>query len=113
MYLAALRGLAESVDGGGAMTRLPTLVLVLLGYLVGCAEAMNGEAAGRVSLECVGLIVTAFLFYLAFSSAATALFSGKWRRKRPSVKPRGLSEVASAAAKLDAKSPATLKKARP
>ena len=53
MYLAALRGLAESVDGCGAMTRLPTLVLVLFGYLVGCAEAMNGEAAGRVSLECV------------------------------------------------------------
>ena len=49
------------------MTRLPTFVLVSLGYLVGCAEAMNGEAAGRVSLECVGLIVTGFLFYLAFS----------------------------------------------
>jgi hypothetical protein len=90
------------------MTRLPTFVLVLLGYLVGCAEAMDGEAAGRVSLECVGLIVTAFLFYLAFSGAATAL-SGKWRRKRPSVKHRGLSEVASAATKRDDKSPATLK----
>jgi len=81
------------------MARLPTLILILLGYLVGCAEAMTGEATGRFSLELVGLIVTAFLFYLAFSSVATALFSGKWRRKRPSVEHRGLSEVASAAAR--------------
>jgi hypothetical protein len=64
------------------MTRLPTLVLVLLGYLVGCAEAMNGETAGRVSLECVGLIVTAFLFYLAFSSVRGAKRKSSERGRR-------------------------------
>ena len=75
------------------------LGVVVLGYLAGGAEAMDGEAAGRFSLGLVGLVVTAFLFYLAFSGAIMALFSGKWRRKRPFAEHRDLSEVASATAR--------------
>lgn len=81
------------------MTRLAMLVLVLLGYLVGSAEAMDAEAAGRFSLELVGLVVTAFLLYLAFSGASMALFSGRWRRKRPFVEHRGLTEITDAVAR--------------
>ena len=51
------------------MTRFATLVPVLLGYLAGHAEATDGEAAARFSLGLVGLIVVAFLFYLALSGA--------------------------------------------
>jgi hypothetical protein len=79
------------------MTRWAMLAVVLLGYLAGAAEATDGEAAGRFSLGLVGLIIIAFLFYLAFSGAIIALFSGKWRRKRPFAEHRDLSEVASAA----------------
>jgi hypothetical protein len=94
------------------MTRLAMLVLVPLGYLAGGAEAMDGEAAGRFSLGLVGLLVTACLFYLAFSGAIMARFSGKWRRKRPFAEHRDLSEVASAAARPGDESPEALK-ARP
>ncbi len=94
------------------MTRLAMVVLVLLGYLVGCAEAMNGEAAGRFSLELVGLVVTAFLLYLGFSGALMMLFSGKWRRRSLFVKHRDLSEVASADARSGDESPEA-PKARP
>ena len=40
------------------MARVAMRVLVLLGYLVGCAETMDGEAAGRYSLELVGFAVS-------------------------------------------------------
>ncbi len=63
------------------MTRLAMLGVVLLGYLAGCAEAMDGEAAGRFSLEVVGLVVTAFLFYLAFSGDIAGL-SQRWRLRK-------------------------------
>jgi hypothetical protein len=81
------------------MTRVAMRVLVLLGYLVGCAEAMDGEAAGRYSLELVGFVVAAFLLYVAFSGAIMAVFSRTWRRKKRSVEHRGVSEVASVAAR--------------
>src|SRR5512138_1589771 len=57
----------ESADEVAPMTRFATLVPVLLGYLAGHAEATDGEAAARFSLGLVGLIVIAFLFYLALS----------------------------------------------
>ena len=63
------------------MTRWAMLGVMLLGYLVGGAEAMDGEAAGRVSLELVGLVVTAFLFYLAFSGTIAGL-SQRWRLRK-------------------------------
>ncbi len=94
------------------MTRLAMVVLVLLGYLVSRAEAVDGEAAGRFSLELVGLVVTAFLLYLRFSGAIMTLFSGKWRRRRPFVERRDLSEVASAGARSGDESPEA-PKARP
>jgi predicted cobalt transporter CbtA len=55
-------------------------VLVILGYLVGAAEseAMDGEAAARVSLVLAGLVVTAFLFYMVLSDATVAFL----RRRR-------------------------------
>ena len=78
------------------MTRLVMLVLVLLGYLVGRAEALDGEATGRFSLEVVGLVVTAFLFYVAFSGVIMARFSRGLLRKRKVAEHRGLSEVTGA-----------------
>ncbi len=95
------------------MTCLAMLVLVLLGYLAGCAEAMDGEAAGRFSLELVGLLVTAFLFYVAFSHAIMALFSRGPQRKRKVAEHRGLSEVARAAPRSGGESPEALKARRP
>jgi len=64
------------------MTRLVILATVMLGSLAAPAQVqtMDGEAVGRLSLELVGLLVTAFLLYLACSDAITALF---WRRERP------------------------------
>ncbi|HKW91714.1 MAG TPA: hypothetical protein VJX92_07435 [Methylomirabilota bacterium] len=78
------------------MTRVAMLVLVLLGYLAGCAESktMDSEAAGRPTLQLVGLIVAAVLFYVAFSGAIMALFSRSWGRKRRGVEHHGLSEIA-------------------
>ena len=81
------------------MTRAAMRVLVLLGYLVGRAEAMDGEAAGRHSLELVGFVVAAFLLFVAFSGVIMAVFSRTWRRKKRSVEHRGVSELASAAAR--------------
>jgi hypothetical protein len=75
----------------GAIT-VGTRVLVILGYLVGAAdsEATDGEAAARVSLVLAGLVVVAFLFYVALSGPTVALLSrmGRrpWRRLRTSVK---------------------------
>ena len=86
------------------MTRFATLVPVLLGYLAGHAEATDGEAAARFSLGLVGLIVIAFLFYLALSGAIVALFSRR-PHKRPVAEHRGLSEVARAAAGSGGESP--------
>jgi len=96
------------------MTRLALLVLVILGYLVGCAdsEAMDGEAAGRFSLEVVGFVLAAFLFYLAFGGAILALLSRRGRRKRRVAAKRDLSEVARAAARPGDESP-DARKARP
>ncbi len=96
------------------MTRVALLVLVILGYLVGCAEseAMDGEAAGRFSLELVGFVLAAFLLYLACSGAIWALLSRRWRWKRRSVEHRGLSEIASAARRPSDGSP-DAPKARP
>jgi hypothetical protein len=42
---------------------------------------MDGEAVGRLSLQVVGFLVSAWLFYLALSSVTMPLFSGWWRRK--------------------------------
>jgi len=95
------------------MTRLAMLVLVLLGYLAGRAEAMDGEAAGRFSVERVGLLVTAFLFYVAFSGAIMALFSRGPQRKRKGAEHRGLSEVAGSAPRSGGESPEALKTRRP
>ena len=57
----------------GAIT-IGTRVLVILGYLVGAAdsEAMSGETVSRVSLVLVGVVVAAFLFYLARRAASLA-----------------------------------------
>lgn len=65
------------------MTRLAMLGLVLLGSLAGCTayRTMDGEAVGRVSLEVVGLIVTAFLLFLGFSGAFAGL-SRRWRLRK-------------------------------
>jgi hypothetical protein len=65
------------------MTRLAMLGVVLLGSLAGCtaARTMDGEAAGRVSLEVVGLIVTAFLLFLGFSGVIAGL-SRRWRLRK-------------------------------
>ncbi len=95
------------------MTRLVMLVLVLLGYLVGRAEALDGEATGRFSLEVVGLVVTAFLFYVAFSGVIMARFSRGLQRKRKVAEHRGLSEVARAAPRSGGESPEALKARRP
>ncbi len=50
------------------MTRLSILLLALLGFLAGPAKAnaMDGEAVGRLSLQVVGFLVSAFLFSLVF-----------------------------------------------
>jgi len=65
------------------MTRLVTLVVVVLGNLAGCTEyrTMDGEAVGRVSLEFVGFIITAFLLFLAFSDTFAGL-SRRWRLRK-------------------------------
>jgi hypothetical protein len=66
--------------------------LVILGYLVGAAESetRDGEAAARVSLLLAGLVVVAFLFYVALSGPTVALLSRMrrrpWRRLLTSVK---------------------------
>lgn len=74
---------------------------------------MQGEAAGRFSLELVGLLVTAFLFYVAFSGAIMALFSRRPEGKRKVAEHRGLSEVTSAAPRPGGESPEALKARRP
>jgi hypothetical protein len=94
------------------MTRWAIFGVVLLGYLAGGAEATDGEAAGRLSLGLVGLIVAAFLLYLALSGAIIALFSRGWRRKGLFPAHHGLSEVASAAASPDEESPNPVKAPR-
>ena len=65
------------------MTRVAMLGVVLLGSLAGCAEyrTMDGEAMGRVSLEFVGFIITAFLLFLSFSGVIAGL-SRRWRLRK-------------------------------
>jgi hypothetical protein len=65
------------------MTRWVMLGVVLLGSLAGCTayRTMDGEAVGRVSLEFVGLILTAFLVFLG-SSGALARLSQRWRLRK-------------------------------
>jgi hypothetical protein len=77
------------------MNRMITIamrVLVILGYLVGAAEseAMDGEAAARVSLVVAGFVVAAFLLYVALSDATVAFLS---RRRRRLPGRRSLSSV--------------------
>ena len=68
-------------------------VLVILGYLVGAAdsEAMDGEAAARASLVVAGIILAAFLFYVAITDATVALLSKRRRMRLPGR--RSLSSV--------------------
>jgi hypothetical protein len=68
-------------------------VLVILGYLVGAAdsEAMDGEAAARVALVLAGIIVAAFLFYVALRDVTVALLSKRWHLRLP--RRRSLSSV--------------------
>jgi hypothetical protein len=70
-----------------------TRVLVILGYLVGAAEfeAMSAQAVDRVSLVLVGAIVGACLLYMALRGTPEALWSRRWRRRRPGR--RSLSSV--------------------
>lgn len=74
-------------------TTVAMRVLVILGYLVGAAdsEAMDGEAAARVSLVVAGIIVAAFLFYVALADATVALLSK--RRRLRFLGRRSLSSV--------------------
>jgi hypothetical protein len=72
-------------------------VAVVLGSLPGCAaaNAMDGEPVSGASLEFAGLILTAFLLYLALSD----FIRGRFSRRRWQTRPvrRSLSETASAA----------------
>jgi hypothetical protein len=77
------------------MNRMITIamrVLVILGYLIGAAEseAMDGEAAARVSLVVAGFVVAAFLLYVALSDTIVAFLS---RRRRRLPGRRSLSSV--------------------
>lgn len=55
----------------GAIT-VGTRVLVILGYLVGAAdsETTDGQAVARVSLVLAGIVLAAFLFYVALREVA-------------------------------------------
>jgi hypothetical protein len=74
------------------MIAIAMRVLVILGYLVGAAEseAMDGEAAARVSLVVAGFVVAAFLLYVALSDTIVAFLS---RRRRRLPGRRSLSSV--------------------
>ena len=65
------------------MTRVAMFWVVLVGSLAGCTayRTMDGEAVGRVSLEFVGFIVSAFLLFLVFSGAFSGL-SRRWRLRK-------------------------------
>ena len=78
------------------MNLLGVLVVVVLGGLTGCVErrALDGEATGWGSLEFVGLVLAAFVLYLALSDLITARLSRRGRRKRYPVH-RSLTETAS------------------
>ena len=60
------------------MTAVAMRVLVVLGYLLGVTETVDGEAVGRAVLIVAGLIVTVFLFYLAMRDPAVQLLRGTW-----------------------------------
>jgi hypothetical protein len=82
------------------MTRLVFLVAAILDSLAGGAQArpMDGEAVGRFSLQVVGFLVSAWLFYLALSGVTMPLFSGRWRNKGTAFpEHRELSELAGEA----------------
>jgi hypothetical protein len=74
------------------MITIAMRVLVILGYLIGAAEseAMDGEAAARLSLVVAGFVVAAFLLYVALSDATGAFLS---RRRRRLPGRRSLSSV--------------------
>ena len=65
------------------MTRWAMLGVVLLGSLAACTtyQTIDGETVGRLSLEFVGLMVTAFLLLLGFSGVIAGL-SRRWRRRK-------------------------------
>ena len=65
------------------MTRLALLGVVPLGRLAGCTtyQTIDGETVGRLVLEFVGLIVTAFLLLLG-SSGVIAGLSRRWRLRK-------------------------------
>jgi hypothetical protein len=64
------------------MTAVAMRVLVVLGYLLGATDPVDGEAIGRASAIVAGLIVTLFLFYLALSGPTMQLLHSMWRRGR-------------------------------
>jgi hypothetical protein len=78
------------------MRLLRGLVVVVLGSLIGCAEAsaMDSESVSGASLEFAGLILAAFLLYLALSDFIRARFGRQRWQTRP-VR-RSLSEAADA-----------------
>jgi hypothetical protein len=51
------------------MTRLVTLT----GSLTSLTQPMDGEAMGRLVLQLVGLVLNAFLFYVAFRDVRSRL----------------------------------------
>lgn len=73
---------------------IATRVLIVLGCLVGAgeSEAMDGQAVGRVSLVLAGIVLAAFLFYVALSGPMVTLLSRMRRRHRRPAAPV-LSEV--------------------
>jgi len=79
------------------MSRLVPVGGAILGSLIGFgrAEAMDGQAAGRLSLELVGFLVVGFLFYLAFSGAIGAAWSRLKRQPTDQLaERRGRSDAA-------------------
>jgi hypothetical protein len=66
-------------------------VLIVLAYLAGAAEAMDGETVGRVSLQFAGIVLTSFLFYMGLRDTIAALLSRVHRRhpRRPLSSAKG------------------------
>jgi hypothetical protein len=66
----------------GAITFVGMRVLVILGYLVGVAdtEAMTGDVAVRILLVLLGIVVTAFLFYVALRGVTVAFILRRQKR---------------------------------
>ncbi len=64
------------------MTAVAMRVLVVLGYLLGATDPMDGQAVGRLSVIVAGLIVSLFLFYLALSGPTIELLRRLWRSEK-------------------------------